>query len=117
MELKTAGFKHEALKSSLSGGLATKNQVFVSPGNFERFKEAAISQGSIPSDGNYANTYGVPLDLEDREKFSTFAFNATPHPSVPADRIEQVLHDVVWVPLGQNHKSEAVSAKREWFIP
>ena len=69
MELKTAGFKHEALKSSLSGGLATKNQVFVSPGNFERFKEAAISQGSIPSDGNYANTYGVPLDLEDRENF------------------------------------------------
>ena len=87
MELKTAGFKHEALKSSLSGGLATKNQVFISPGNFERFKEAAISQGSIPSDGNYANTYGVPLDLEDREKFSTFAFNATPHPSVPDDRI------------------------------
>ena len=87
MELKTAGFKHPALNSNLSGSLATTNQIFISPSNFEAFKAAAVETGTIPSDGNYANTYGVPLDLEDREKFSTYAFNATPHPAVPDDRI------------------------------
>ena len=87
LQLLTTGFTSDKLKSKLSGKLALTNQIFLSPGNFEKFQKDAIEKGTIPSEANYANTYGVPLDLYDREKFSTYTFNATSHPAVPDDRI------------------------------
>ena len=87
LQLLTTSFTSDKLKSKLSGKLALTNQIFLSPGNFEKFKKDAIEKGTIPSEANYANTYGVPLDLYDREKFSTYTFNATSHPAVPDDRI------------------------------
>ena len=88
LQLKATGFTQEVLKTKLKGSLALLNQVFVSPDNFQKFKSDAIQCNAIPADdANYANIYGVPLSLKDSEKYSEFCFAATPHDSVPNDRI------------------------------
>ena len=74
LTLKTAGFQHDCLQGKkLPGSLALKNQVFISPENFELLKGHAISINAIPmNEPNYANLYGVPLNLKDAEKYTDF---------------------------------------------
>jgi vesicle-fusing ATPase len=89
LSLKTAGFQHDCLQGKkLPGSLALKNQVFLSPENFEILKNHALAINAIPqNEPNYANLYGVPLNLKDAEKYTDFCFAATAHPAVPNDRI------------------------------